>query len=433
MNNSERRYKSPSTFRGTASLENRSYHHRKDNLLLGSLTSQSRNTMKSENPSRTRTCTPLDSISPLPSQMVNGMNGFSEMSSTFLQFGPSIIYDTCAPLDNAEEGESFLRDALNKFGMNTLKIEKQNHLVALTSSANISSNDMEYPNYAKSVITSSDVEEEKEKSGSRRKRKTGAVISLMPLPGDSMDKNEDIVSIKSAPTVLGRPTRNSQRVAINAHSACESGLEFSLAPSDSFNRSGLTNFETARIRAYNSRAKSHMPLDYSNKGQDRKWNYDAKTTSIPEGNHVKQEQHQAHQKECGLSRGSRFRGIFRGKHLERAVVQDVGDVGNKSSTHGKKNVISSLFFNRRRSNDSNMNSHFEAEYRSYKHPLQENTLFHDSSMGETSRSFAYSSSSLSSMPFAPNGVLTTKVDADSYSLRSAPNQRTYRSDQYRRR
>lgn len=189
------------------------------------------------------------------------------MSSSFLQFAPSLV--TEARVTDGDKRSVFndsLHDSLARFGLNKLAIEKRHFCVALVNSVNVRNTDSVSVHNSEPINVRNDEplpvfsdedqlpnvpqtgKDRSPKPLHRRKRKSGAVLCLMPLPDDAISTCESYRTSRSAPAILG-DQRFSARTSQNA-GKCEA-VEFHLAPRDPLSTRFGNDLHTM---------KSHPPL-----------------------------------------------------------------------------------------------------------------------------------------------------------------------------
>jgi hypothetical protein len=179
------------------------------------------------------------------------------MSTSFRQFAPSLV--TKVKVSNDVERKAFddtLHDSLARFGLNKLAVEKRYFCVALVNSVNVRNSDpVSIHNSEPINVRNADqlpVRSDQEPFPSirqtgkdrspkplhRRKRKSGTVLCLMPLPDDARSTCETYRTSRSAPATTG-DQRFSACASQQHYRECDD-IEFRLAPRDPLSRrSGL--------------------------------------------------------------------------------------------------------------------------------------------------------------------------------------------------
>ena len=172
------------------------------------------------------------------------------MSSAFLQFNPSLM----STATSHREGEPkifhhILRDLLDQFGLNSLEVETKKSLVTMVNSFNVRCSDP-LPAVVGLGLVHAEAVEDKHmptqqmdrihtsvKLSNRRRKKSGTVLCLMPLPEGGFGGDQDLLTVRSAPTVLQgaipMPARRGNSVQ-RASSQSAYSNSFGLGPVDPF-------------------------------------------------------------------------------------------------------------------------------------------------------------------------------------------------------
>lgn len=172
------------------------------------------------------------------------------MSSAFLQFNPSII--SAAISHSEDEPKGFhhrLRDALDQFGLNSLEVETKKSLVTMVNTVNVRCSDPPPGVVGLELIHSSSLADEpmpttqmdrnhpSSKPSSRRRKKSGTVLCLMPLPEGGFSGDQDLLTVRSAPTILQgerpMPTRRGNNTQPSLSRSSNPSV-FGLAPTDAY-------------------------------------------------------------------------------------------------------------------------------------------------------------------------------------------------------
>ena len=171
------------------------------------------------------------------------------MSAAFLQFKPSMSTAISYCADEPKGFEHRLCEALNQFGLNSLEVETRKSLVMMVNSFNVLCSDP-LPAVVGLGLTHSETLGEKlgnpqmvqippsSRSVNRRRKKSGTVLCLMPLPEGGLCGDHDLLTVRSAPTVLQETRPASTRRGSN--------LQPSISRSAHSNAFGLTPRDPVR-------------------------------------------------------------------------------------------------------------------------------------------------------------------------------------------